>query len=493
MSPVPIFRRGAELARLLEEVADVDWRNPIWWALIGSAAALENAAADVYLSSDGEPSADTFMAFPWPRADRAAGAIGEAIALAHAAARALGALDGELPEQPLARRIEHDAGGARAVACGDPRRVAFVAGERAWLATLASVPAQEPRLAEALARALRGDAPDPAVLAPLEPDGPASDAPAIAAVIGDEPIATARHAHRRAWSRRGGPWLGVARAGDQVIVSTCHMVVDGYGHAWLAAEIARALDARATAHLARTASMIIDGAAMPELAAPGGAEPLGIAWRRLPRSGDRPTPFASLGHALGQVLYDDAGRAAARSPTFQVPVAPGAPDDPARWRRRVVPALLSVRFTDGAPEPIETFAARARASFAREASGTGLMARLAAAARAVPAPLAWKRRAVGGSARPALFAAAARVLAGRACLSVVRAGPELAGAPPLVAASSPALPVSRRDPHGSCVVTVVDDRDGATVTVSGWGATGTARGAADLLDRWTALVVASAT
>jgi hypothetical protein len=492
MSPVPIFRRGAELARLLEEVADVDWRNPLWWALIGSAAAAERLGApDVYLASDGEPSADTFMAFPAPRAGRAAGAIGEAIALAHAAARALGALDGELPDQPLARRIEHDAAGARAVPCGDPRRVAFVVGERAYLATLGDVPAREARLASELARALRGDATDPDVLAPIEDRLDAPDA-AIAAVVGDEPISTARHAHRRAWSRRGGPWLGVSRAGDHVIVSTCHMVVDGYGHAWLASEIARALDVRAIDPLARAAAAIVDGADVPARVAPAGAEPLGIAWRRLPRTGARPTPFATLGHALGQILHDDAGRPGARcSPTFQVPVAPGAPDDPARWRRRVVPALLSVRFPDGVPEPIETFAARARAAIAREASGTGLMARLAAAARAVPAPLAWKRRAVGGSARPAVFAAAARVLAGRACLSVVRAGPELAGAPPLAAASSPALPVSRRDPHGSCVVTVVDDRDGATVTVSGWGATGTARGAQDLLDRWAAIVVAS--
>src|SRR6476646_370861 len=117
MSPVPIFRRGAELARLLDEVADVDWRNPLWWALVGSAAAAEPlaGAASVYLASDGEPSADTFMAFPHPRTDRAAGAIAEAIALAHAAAAAIARLDGELPEQPLARRIEHDAAGARAV------------------------------------------------------------------------------------------------------------------------------------------------------------------------------------------------------------------------------------------------------------------------------------------------------------------------------------------------------------------------------------------
>src|SRR5262245_40546140 len=106
MSPVPLFRRGAELARLLDEVADVDWRNPLWWALVGSAAAAEprGASADVYLASDGEPSADTFMAFPTPGAGGdarggAAAAIAEAIVAAHAAAHALVALDGELPEQ----------------------------------------------------------------------------------------------------------------------------------------------------------------------------------------------------------------------------------------------------------------------------------------------------------------------------------------------------------------------------------------------------------
>ena len=104
----------------------------------------------------------------------------------------------------------------------------------------------------------------------------------------------------------------------------------------------------------------------------------------------------------------------------------------------------------------------------------------------MPAPLAWKRRAVGGSARPSLFAPAARVLGGRACLSLLRAGPELHAAPPLVAVSSPAVLASRSDPHGSCVLTVVDGEDGATVTVCGSGKTGTAHGAAELLDRWLA-------
>src|SRR5256885_1528522 len=133
MSPVPLFQRGAELARLLDEVADVDWRA----------------------------------------------------CLARAGARAA-------------------ADGARAIA---------------------------------IARARRG-----------EPSLPPAElhAAAIAVVIGDEAIATARHAHRRAWSSRGGPWLGVAHAPrdgreGMTIVSTCHMIVDGYGHAWIASRIAAAI------------------------------------------------------------------------------------------------------------------------------------------------------------------------------------------------------------------------------------------------------------
>ena len=56
--------------------------------------------------------------------------------------------------------------------------------------------------------------------------------------LGDEPIETARHGHRRAWTERGGPWLGLGRAGGVAVVSTCHLIVDGYGHALITARIA---------------------------------------------------------------------------------------------------------------------------------------------------------------------------------------------------------------------------------------------------------------
>ena len=76
MMPLPMFRRGAELARLLDDVAAVDWRNPLWWALVGGAAALGRAAPDpdrdeeAYLASDAEPAADTFIGWPAPACTR---------------------------------------------------------------------------------------------------------------------------------------------------------------------------------------------------------------------------------------------------------------------------------------------------------------------------------------------------------------------------------------------------------------------------------------
>ncbi len=266
------------------------------------------------------------------------------------------------------------------------------------------------------------------------------------------------------------------------------MIVDGFGHAWLARRIAAGRAASAASDHARlraAAARVVARAPAPPLAPLAGTPALAIAWRTVPSLPRLPV----LGHALGRVLWHDADRPrAVRSPTFQLLVAPGATDDPARLRRRVVPALLSVRFADGVPESIEDFARRARATIARECAGTGLMAQLMAAARAAPGSLTWKRRAVAGSARPGLFAPAARVLGGRACLSLLRAGPDLDGAPPLVAVSSPAVPATASDPHGSCVLTVIDGPSGSTITLSGVGATGSTRAGDELLDRWLAAI-----
>jgi hypothetical protein len=169
------------------------------------------------------------------------------------------------------------------------------------------------------------------------------------------------------------------------------------------------------------------------------------------------------------VLHALAGdRDAAFSPTFQIPVAPGEPTDPLRARRRVVPAIASVRFERGTPEPFAAFAARTKAMLAREALGHGLSSRLHAAARALPVPLAWKRQAVGAE-RPTWLAPIADVIGGRGCVSRMQLAEP---APLLCAVSSPARLASPGDDLGGCVVTIVDDGARAAITWCGSGRAG---------------------
>jgi hypothetical protein len=271
------------------------------------------------------------------------------------------------------------------------------------------------------------------------------------------------------------------------IVSTCHLVVDGYGHAWLSAQIAEhsrrlLADAPRPSTLAASRPSLIStlhadvsrASALqetprilpPRAEAPRlveGAIPLHVTWRELPS----PAPRAlRLAYALGRMLHRVAGeRDAPFSPTFQIPVAPGEQDDSERVRRRVVPAIASVRFSGGAAEPYESFAIRTREILAREASGDGLSARLLAAAQAVPAPLAWKRRAVGPR-RPGWLEPVANVIGGRGCMSRIQVDAVM---PPSCAVSSPTRLATADDPLGSCVVTIIDDGVHAAITLCGSG------------------------
>ncbi|HEY6033735.1 MAG TPA: hypothetical protein VIV58_05730, partial [Kofleriaceae bacterium] len=101
-------RLAAELHRELREVADLAAIDPRWWLLAGGAA-LPWARAGAYVISDAEPASDTFIAHPAP-APR--DPIGDAIARAHAARAAIRALDGELPDQPLAVTLRRSVIGA---------------------------------------------------------------------------------------------------------------------------------------------------------------------------------------------------------------------------------------------------------------------------------------------------------------------------------------------------------------------------------------------
>jgi hypothetical protein len=438
-------RRTAELQAELAAITDVD---PRWWLLAAGVAFAETRApAEVYLACGTEPDADTFMAY---RAPRPRDLVGDAIARAQAARTALRELDGELPDQPLAVAIDH----ARATETRpSPLDVAaFAVGSRCVVARL-----DDPSLAAQIGAALQGAEP------PRWTGAPAF----VCVSIGDEPLATARHGHRRAWTDRGGPWLGLGRAGDLAVVSTCHLIIDGYGHARIAARIA-----------ALTAAG--DGRGVPQpapgLAPVAGAVPLAIAWRDLPGPSPRVIPLA---YELGRILHRHAGRPEARfSPTIQIPVARGRKDDPLRLRRRVVSATTSVRFERGDPEPFERFEARVRGVFSREAAGRGLVSRLLAAARAVPVPLAWKRKSISAK-RPRWLESFAEVIGGRALLSRIAMDVPV---PRMCAVSSPSRLASEADPTGGCVITMIEGGGPGAITVCGSGFAGTTAAAEAFLD-----------
>ncbi len=436
------LRRTAELRSEIAAVTALDLR----WRLLAAGVALAevHARPEVYLACDAEPDADTFIGYP---AARPRDLVVDAILRADAARTALRELDGTLPDQPLAVTIDHSRGAHPHPSTLDV--AAFAVGARCLVARL-----DDPTLPAQLAAALAG-----AEIAAWR-----GEMPFVCVSIGDEPLETARHGHRRAWTPHGGPWLGLGRAGDLALVSTCHLIIDGYGHARIAARISE------------LAAGVGDGVGnqAPRLAVVAGAVPLAIVWRTL----ECPTPrLLPLAYELARLLHRQAGRPdAAFSPTIQIPVARGHKDDPARLRRRVVSATMAVHFVDGTPEPFEAFEARARDVFAREAAGHGLISRLLAAARAIPVPLAWKRKSISAK-RPPWLDGIAELIGGRALLSRIAVDAPIV---PMCAVSSPSRLASAADPIGGNVITIIDDGHHAGITVC--GSARSAGSVAELLD-----------
>ena len=440
------LRRTTGIHGELAAVAAID---PWWWLLAGGVALAETAARDtVYLACDTEPDGDTFMGFrsPAPR-----DVVTDAIARARAAGAALAELDGTLPDQPLAVRIDR----SRTTACRLDV-AAFAVGAHCLVARL-----DDPSLREQLARVVAGAVP------------PAwhGEPPFVCVSLGDEPLETVRHGHRRAWTEAGGPWLGLSRAGELAVVSTCHLVVDGYGHALIVASIA------AHASKAPLDERSVVGPRIPALEPIGGGIPLSVCWRELD---ERPHRVLPLVYELGQMLHRDAGQRDARfSPTIQIPVARGDRSDPLRLRRRVVSATTSVRFADGVPEPFAEFEARVRGVLAREAASSGLVSRLLAAARGAPVPLAWKRKGIGAK-RPPWLDRIASLVGGRALVSRISVDIAI---PPTCAVSSPSRLASAADPLGGCVISMVDDGTHGAITLSGSGVVARAEVLEELLER----------
>jgi hypothetical protein len=493
--------RAAKLRDLIDEVVDADWRHPSWWLLCAGVALLEArrpdplpadpiaAVRDHYIASSGGPRTDTFIARTRAAPPDPAARIADALLAARAALDVLRDLQGQFPGQPLDTYLRGGPDDLRPAALGrDQVRVAFATARGAVVTRLAPDPAGDARLAASLAAFIRhGRASDP--LAPVGAGSTRATRAALTVAIGDEFLATARHLHRRAWTAAGGPWLGIGTTADMQVVTTCHMIVDGYGHARIAAEIFRRQD-----QLAHRFGRELGAAALaPDLACelPRLPEtvPLGIATAQLRAA---QPDFAAFAHALGRALEEQvrghlapsARRSFNFSPSFQVPVAPGALHDPARRRRRVVHALLSVRMNQGRFEPLERFRGRLPAILERERAGMGLLTRIHHAVSRAPVPIAVKRRMYSRAVIPRPWLPAIEALAGRCGLSLLRFAAGEEPGLPLYAVSASAPDPSPADPRGSSVLTIVPSPTGLALTVCGTGATGTEAGARAFLERW---------
>ncbi len=453
-----------EIASLLDEIAAVDWRRPAWWGLVAGTALLERLArsADgplypVYLSVNGGPRADTFMARDRAPARSVAARVARAVARARAATAALATLDGRFPDQPL-RCALRSRGGWLVREPAPLDRAAFLTPRGVLVADLADP--------ERLARALEAACAGP----PLPPP---RGAPAVAVSLLDHGVATARHLHRLAWTDGRGPWLGLGQAEGLEVVTTCHFVVDGYGHGRISAETFAALDRAPD----RGEGAPVDWPA----AEVAGAEALGFAAARVPAPR---TPRAI--YALGRALLAHFGNGTSFSPTFQIPVAPGGKDDPERRRRRVLFALASLRLVDERPEPFESFARRLETIAAREADGKGVLTRILRATTQAPLPAGLRRRLLTSEGRTHARVPPIEVLAGRGSLSAIRYPEDERPPAPLYAVSSPALAAPAHDPRGAVVLTLVHHGEEATATLCGNGLAGTPAGARAFLDTWRA-------
>ena len=484
-------RRGVgELRDQLGELADIDWRHPAWWLALAGTAALERLPAGddadaAIVTSNGGPRADTFMARTRPTRTGPAERVVRAVARARAAVQVIDRLADAFPDQPL--RCQLDARGSIVRRRPLPARpwVVFATPTGAYAALLDADPATDRLLAAELARAC---AEAPSIghrLTRVDGEGAEPADAAVTVSLLDEELATARHTHRRGWSRAGGPWLGIADAGGLEVASTAHLVVDGFGHAQLASALFAAEDELATAPSLVAAARRLS-TAMASTAAPAlpGALPIGVATAVMAGPGG----LAELIHATATALeahcrrdLPPAARRRARfTPTIQIPIAPGRAGDPDRRARRVVPGLFALRMDRGEIEPLHSVRWRLRNVIEREIASAGVLTRMREAAARAPVPARLKRALLSPGVTPRRWLPPVEVLGGRGCLSSLRLpSPPVA---PLWASSAPALDPTPGDPRGGTVVTVIHGHGELAITVSGTGRAGTAAGAQSFLD-----------
>jgi hypothetical protein len=494
-----LFDRGRQVIDQLASLTEVDWRRPDWWGFAAGALVLDHVARSalgredkrhLYLSANGGPRADNYMGRPSPPSPRLHQAVARAVVRARAAVEAIAHLDGSLPEQPLAVVLTWERGWLwRRPVAG--RRVAFVTAAGTYLADLQRDSDEAVATALGAVLAARPGTPWPRALHPVDPLAVQPTPAAVAVTVGGGPLHFVQHLHRTAWTAGAGPWLGVGEAAPLEAVTTCHVVVDGYGHAQLSREIFARVDARDLAPLCAAARLGLggDGGALPAVAPPAGASALSFAGELL---ADGAGNFAQQSYAFGRAL-DRVFRAhlfpAQRcrfgfSPSFQVPVAPGAPSDPQRRKRRVTHGLLALRQPGGVPESLAEFQLRLPEFLRRELAADSLLPQLALGAASAPLPLRWRRWLLQSRHRSHARVPAYEVLAGRGRFSSMKFPPGERPLPRLYAVSSPTLLVTPDDPLGAVVLTLIHHDQGCTATASGTGLVGSDPGAARFLAIW---------
>ncbi|MGE0784600.1 MAG: hypothetical protein AB7S26_02855 [Sandaracinaceae bacterium] len=480
-----LARASRELGALFEEVADVDWRDPRFTAFVRAIALSEALsrrdldaakAADAFVSAlaaNSSMSADTFMAVdvaPTPKDPRRLAA--HAATRARAVAGALRTLDRVAPDQRLLQAAELDRGWIRMRDLDEPRvRIAFVHHGRAYTATV-DPDADDDRLERALRDVLEGRVPH-ALLSPVDERG--ADPTPAAAAVALEPVSLtwARSFHRLAWTRGGGPWMGVADCPPYAVVSTCHAAIDGYLHARVTSAVLESSEQVAFGGERRPLPL-----GEPERAP---APPMvGFATARL----ELPTPsFATALHAFGEVLERRLGRPdpeRTRSVPFHVPIAPGHRTDSARWRRRPLYGLLALTMDRGELEPLDRLRERLPGFLAREAEGRGVLTRVLRSFLELPLPERARHALIMRQSWADRWVPPAQVLTGGGYFSWMRfAQVEL----PQLPTYPSAVPSFAAD-RGGAGLSIAQFADGIAVGLTTGGSLGTTREAESFLDEW---------
>ena len=489
--------RERSLRDQLATVVDVDRTHVAWWGLTWGIALLEGLSKDevteahrtLYHTANGGPHSDTFMGRPRterdPRTDAEWGA-----ASAFRALGAIDALDGRLPGQALRVGLAWRGRWLSIESLSGPaaRSVIFTIGERDYLARLeGDSPHARTRLAQALDDLIRGARPSGFSRLRDERTRRTPLAASVAVCLDVLHHDEGRHAHRRTWRGGGGPWLGVVRTPEMEIVTTCHLVVDGLGHALLTDRILETRGEPGPEGRTARAGHAGSRAEPPTHRRRRARTPLlstGVAWRYLPEGAGR---FPAQAYATGIALdrfYGRGGHAPHRpafTPSFTVPVAPGQGDD--RRMRRVLHGLLSVRKTEDGYETFEDFQERLGPWLARERGARGPLTRIASAVARSPLPARLKHLSLSNHHGPHPRIPSVEALSGRARLSSLRF-PEAPPVALLIAASLPTLLPTPADPRGGIVLTLIHHQAGTTVTAFGTGRAGTGDGAEAFLDLW---------